>query len=344
MKKIFLFITALLLIASTAFAIPPLPPSISGGGTAYIAAGKTFTVNNTLTLSGADGAALVLTTSYTNNGGPGTITWPGPGATLTIPTGGGTLASAAFLAASTSPTASTIAEWDANSNLSANSLIEGYLATATSSATVTLTVASKRQQIFTGSVAQTVVLPVTSTLVLGQQFLIVNNSSATLTLQASDATTVQAMAASTWAIVTVNSTASTTNTAWNLNYAYLTPQSTTANYIVLATVTTNGTLTTTQLGGNYYINNTGASTAITMTLQQCGTGNAYSYAAEFGVTAAQYLWLTAYTGDAFRYNNTTGATTGYIRSNTLGTRWKITCNGNGYWDVHDLLGVLNYDQ
>ena len=40
-----------------------------------------------------------LTTSLTNNGGAGILTWPATGATLTIPSGGGTLGSAAFTAA-----------------------------------------------------------------------------------------------------------------------------------------------------------------------------------------------------------------------------------------------------
>ena len=57
----------------------------SGGGQVYVAAGKTLTVN----------------TSLTNAGGPGQLTWPTGGTltTLTIPTGGGTLGTAAFTAA-----------------------------------------------------------------------------------------------------------------------------------------------------------------------------------------------------------------------------------------------------
>ena len=81
-----------------------------------------------------------------------------------------------FLVSST-PSASGIAVWDANSNLSANSTINGYATTATAAGTTTLTVASKYQQYFTGSTTQTVVMPNTSTLALGQSYLLVNNSS-----------------------------------------------------------------------------------------------------------------------------------------------------------------------
>lgn len=45
------------------------------------------------------GQSLTLTTSLTNQGGAGVLAWPAAGATLTVPTGGGTLGSAAFTAA-----------------------------------------------------------------------------------------------------------------------------------------------------------------------------------------------------------------------------------------------------
>lgn len=74
----------------------PRHGQLSGGGAASIAAGKTFTVNKTLTLDGNDNAELMLTTNLTNQGGAGTITWPVAGATLVVPSGGGTLGTFAF--------------------------------------------------------------------------------------------------------------------------------------------------------------------------------------------------------------------------------------------------------
>src|SRR5579871_4924648 len=48
----------------------------------------------------------------------------------------------------TAPAASTISEWDANKNLSANNFIEGYATTVTAAGTTTLTVGSAEQQYF----------------------------------------------------------------------------------------------------------------------------------------------------------------------------------------------------
>ena len=64
---------------------------------------------------------------------------------------------------------------------------QGYATTATAAGTTTLTVASAQQQFFTGTTTQTVVLPVTSTLILGQAFTIVNNSTGAVTVQSSGA-------------------------------------------------------------------------------------------------------------------------------------------------------------
>jgi hypothetical protein len=119
----------------------------------------------------------------------------------------------------TGVTASAFAAWDANSNISANSLIPGYATTPTAIGTTTLTVASAQHQYFTGTLAQTVVLPLTSTLVTGQNYLIVNNSSGVVTVQSSGADPIQAMAAGTAMTVTCISTSGGTHTSWNAEYS-----------------------------------------------------------------------------------------------------------------------------
>jgi len=118
----------------------------------------------------------------------------------------------------TTPTASTIPAWDANKNLSANNHIEGYATTTTAASTTTLTVSSAYQQYFTGTTTQTVVLPVTSTLVLGQQFQIFNNSTGAVTVESSGSNVIQVMAANTQLTLTVVSTSLTTAAAWNAVY------------------------------------------------------------------------------------------------------------------------------
>lgn len=117
------------------------------------------------------------------------------------------------------PSASLFAGWDANSNLSANNFLNGYVTTATAGATTTLTVASAGQQFFTGSSNQTVLLPVTSTLVVGQTYLIINNSSGTVTVQSSGANTIQAMAANTALVVKCILTSGTTAASWYAQYS-----------------------------------------------------------------------------------------------------------------------------
>lgn len=66
----------------------------------------------------------------------------------------------------------------------------GYTTTATAGGTTTLTAASNYQQFFTGTLAQTIVLPVTSTLALGLGYHIENNSTGTLTVQSSGLNTI----------------------------------------------------------------------------------------------------------------------------------------------------------
>lgn len=119
---------------------------------------------------------------------------------------------------SSAPSASGIALWDANSNLSANSTINGYATTATAAGTTTLTVASKYQQYFTGSTTQAVVMPVTSTLVLGQSYRIINNGSGNITINASDSSLILLALPETTVIVTCLSVGVTSNAAWDAQY------------------------------------------------------------------------------------------------------------------------------
>jgi hypothetical protein len=127
------------------------------------------------------------------------------------------------------PTVSAWAGWDANKNLSANNLLNGYTTTATAASTTTLTVGSTYQQFFSGSTTQTVLLPVTSTLVLGQGFFIVNNSSGIVTVQSSGGNTIQAMASGTTLFVSCILLTGTTASSW---YAEYTSQTSGANFPV----------------------------------------------------------------------------------------------------------------
>jgi len=73
----------------------------------------------------------------------------------------------------------------AGSTLPVNNLRLGYTTTATAAGTTTLTAASTQNQFFTGSTTQTIVLPVASTMVIGDQYFIENNSTGNLTVNSS---------------------------------------------------------------------------------------------------------------------------------------------------------------
>ena len=87
------------------------------------------------------------------------------------------------------------------------------------------------------------------------------------------------------------------------------------------------------------ITNTGASGAVNITLPAGVSG----YEMEFEVTAAQYLKVTAVGSEVFTFKGADTAAAGYIRSNTVGTRWKIKFNGVK-WTITNITGVLLYDQ
>lgn len=118
----------------------------------------------------------------------------------------------------TSTTASRVVAQDANKNYTTNNLIESWVSTATSAATTTLTVGSAYQQYFTGSTTQNVLLPVTSTLVSGMQFMVVNNSSGIVTIKSSGGTVMQAMTANTVLIATAIGSGHTDLTDWNYSW------------------------------------------------------------------------------------------------------------------------------
>lgn len=93
---------------------------------------------------------------------------------------------------------------------------QGYTTTATAAGTTTLTVASTQQQFFTGATTQTVVLPVTSTLILGQAFEIVNNSTGAVTVQSSGANNIAILPAGTAMSFVVILTSGTTAASWSV--------------------------------------------------------------------------------------------------------------------------------
>src|SRR6185503_9593306 len=97
-------------------------------------------------------------------------------------------------------------------------VFEGFSTTATAAGTTTLIATSNKQQEFTGVTTQTVIMPVTSTLVAGQAFYIINNSTGAVTVQSSGANTIQVMSAGTSLLLTCVSTSGTTAASWQSAY------------------------------------------------------------------------------------------------------------------------------
>jgi hypothetical protein len=114
----------------------------------------------------------------------------------------------------TAPAATVFAGWDANKNLSANNIIEGFNSTATAAGTTALAVGSAGLQYFTGTTTQTVTLPTTG-IVAGGQYIITNLSTGLVTVQSSGANTVLVLASQTSAIFTALVATPTTAANWN---------------------------------------------------------------------------------------------------------------------------------
>lgn len=142
-------------------------------------------------------------------------------------------------------TASTLALRDANANLSADSFIAGYTTTATAAGTTTLTVNSTELQFFTGATTQTVELPVTSTLVLGQRYTVVNNSSGTVTVNSSGGNLVLAVASGNTGIFTTILTSGTSAASWSSTYISSGAGTGTVTSVATGTGLTGGPITTT---------------------------------------------------------------------------------------------------
>lgn len=235
-----------------------------------------------------------------------------------------------YISTSATPTASIIAKFDANKNLSANNLLSGYATTPTAAATTTLTVGSTEQQYFTGTTTQIVVLPVTSTLVLGQSFYIVNNSSGAVTVNSSGGNAVQVMAASTTLLVTCISTSGTTAASWatdyNLQNALILPLS-------LANGGTNAALTS-NTGGIIYsgasalaILNGTATPNLPLLSGSTAAPTWGSFALSLGgaLTTAGALTTSGAFGATFIFTNTTAVT--FPVSGTLATTAQIPSSG-----------------
>jgi hypothetical protein len=191
-----------------------LVPASGGGTTNFLRADGAWAVAGAGSVTSvALAAPAIFTVSGSPVTGTGTLTLSYSGTALPVANGGTGVTSV-----TTAPTATSFAGWDANKNLSAVNMIDGYTSTVSSGTTLTLTVGSTAQQFITGTSAQTIVLPVASTLVVGQQFIITNNSTGYVTVQSSGANTILVQGSNTTAIYTCILNSGTTAASWYAQY------------------------------------------------------------------------------------------------------------------------------
>jgi len=175
---------------------------LNPNGTGMVQIAGTWTLPRS---AGTSGYALI-----TN--GTDTATWQAISTTLGINAGGGTSSTVNLLnqtltvAGGNGITTSISGQTLTISSIGAG----GYTSTATGGTTTTLTSTSTANQFFTGTANQTVKLPSTATLTLGQEFIVTNNSTGTLTVQTSAAGAVGTINAGTQVIFTVANISSET--------------------------------------------------------------------------------------------------------------------------------------
>jgi hypothetical protein len=202
----------------------------------------------------------------------------------------------------------------------------GYTSTATATGTTVLTDTSTQYQLFTGTLGQTITLPVTSTLTTGWTFHIVNNSTGNLTVNASSGALVCTVIPNTTVMVTCISTAVTDATAWEFGFTDF-GSVTGTGAVVLGTgpTITNGVLNGT-VGAS--TPSTGAFTTVTASTSvlSSGTGGVgYSTGAGVAVTQLTSRTTAAPTTGVRK----SGAVTLFTATAVVGTYFSFTVPNTG---------------
>lgn len=142
----------------------------------------------------------------------------------------------------------------------------GYTSVATATGTTTLDNTSSFYQIFTGTLAQTVVLPVTSTLQTGWSFRINNSSTGALTVQSSGLNAVVTVVAGTTVYLTCINTGVTDATGWRVGFTEVSAVTGTGSMVLnsgpsISNITLTGTLSLTGTSNSTSVFHSSQSTA-----------------------------------------------------------------------------------
>jgi hypothetical protein len=194
--------------------------------TQFTGAGE-ITVDSTLTKSGnaLSRAAITGDVTIATNSNASTIAanavtyakFQTVAANSVVGNATGSTATAAAINFTAAATASTLMYRDASANARVNSIIENFQSIASAAGTTTLTVSSPRTTQITGATTQIVKTPDATTLVVGQQFVVLNRSSGVVTVNDNSSTLIQTMAAGSFLTLTVTGIGSAAGT-WDAAY------------------------------------------------------------------------------------------------------------------------------
>jgi hypothetical protein len=277
-------------------------PTTSGVGVAD--SGASGSASAALTKTGNQLSRAAITGNVTISAGSNSAVIPASTVTLAMQanlaansvignlTGSG--ATPAAVGATAAATASTVMTRDSNGNTKANNYARSTNTTATSGGTLTLTVASPQFQQLTGTTTHTVVLPDATTLVTGQSFIISNQSTGAVQVNANGGggiRTVAALTSATFTLIT-NGTAAG---SWDPGSTATPTGLTASNFVVRETPSgsVNGSntafvLTNTPTSGTEQVFLNGI-------LQEPGAGNDYT------ISGGTITYLTApLSGDKIR--------------------------------------------
>jgi hypothetical protein len=192
------------------------------------------------------------------------------------------------------------------SNAALTNLTE-FTSTATAAGTTVLTNTSTYFQFFTGTLTETITLPVTSTLGTGWTFHIVNNSTGNLTVNSSGANLVITVLPGTTVMCTCIGTALTTAADWEAGYTDFTTATGTGSVVLSASPTLTGTTTATTLSATTLTATAGAGFQNMVVLT---SGASWSLPAALQVTGAKFKITVIGGGGGGGGNPATAATSG----------------------------------